>query len=131
MKLSFLHRRHTTSLPPLAVLNGPRNTTPRPATQSGPAAPVAAAPVGIRYEVEYDRVGEHGRGVTLPPPRLTVRAATRAEIEAAIVADVAVYLPAGAQARVIADLSVMAGQIRIGDRPAGTFSLRMLTGGAR
>jgi hypothetical protein len=123
--MSLFHRHHT-ALPPLTVLRGPRNTTP-----TAVAPPAAPAPdLVTRYEVHYDRVGEHGRDGTLPPLPLTTCATTRREIEAAIAADVRRHLPAGAQVRIIADLGLMIGEIQADGAVAGMFSLRML-GGAR
>lgn len=129
--MRLFHRTRRASVPPLTVLRGPRNTAPIPTAPAALAVPVVAAQPAIRYEVRYDRVGQHGRGLTTPPPKLTVQATTRDGIAAGIKANIASYLPPGAPVQVIVDMALMAGQIRIGDRPAGTFSLRMLTGGAR
>ncbi len=79
-----------------------------------------------RYTVLYDRVGEWGTGETRRPP--CVRGTTRQEIEDAVRRDIASYLPPLSEPLVIADMAIMAGQIRISGRPAGTFSLRMVGG---
>lgn len=115
MKL-FHRRRGVTpaTLPPI-------NLPPQPPTE----------PTAIEYTVTYDRVGEWGRGEHPAPAPLTVRATTGAEIAAAIHRDVRSYLPSGASVRVIVDLGIMAGQLRVGALGVGTFGLRMHAGGAR
>lgn len=126
MNLPFLRRR---AVHPLAVASSiPPVVVPRPV----PAAAPTVVPETYHYEVRYDRVGEWGRGATMPPAPLDVVASTRQEIEDRIGRDVVSYLPAGSSVRVIADLGLMAGQIRCGSLNAGTFSLRMIPrGGAR
>lgn len=110
----------------------PRSPAVAIPTQPMPTVPVRVslpAPALIcRYTVLYDRVGEWGTGGTLAPPMLSVCGTTRQEIEDAVRRDIASYLPPLSEPLVIADMAIMAGQIRISGRPAGTFSLRMVGG---
>lgn len=126
MRLFRLRRGVTpTDLPPVLTATVPDS----PASLFFVTA--ASVPLITRYVVLYDRVGDWGRGATMPPPMLSVCGSTRGQIEDAIRRDVASYLPPLADIRVIADLNLKAGQIRVSDAPAGTFSIRMVDGGAR
>jgi len=108
-----------------------RGVTPTTLPPINPRPQPPAAPPEITYTVTYDRVGEWGRNGHPVPAPLTVHATTGAQIAAAIHRDVRSYLPAGAAVRVIVDLGIMAGQLKVGALGVGTFGLRMHSGGAR
>lgn len=85
-----------------------------------------------RYEVRYDRVGRHGstRSALPAPAPLTCIALTGTDLAVQVEQDCRQYLGHGADLQVVVDLVAHGGQIRFGGRPAGTFTLRRLIGGA-
>lgn len=123
--MRLFHRRRVTP----AVLP-PRSPAVAITTLAANVKPtLPTRPVGPRYLITYDRVGEWGRRGTVAPAPLTVRAINRDQLADAIRRDVRSYLPPGTQVTVIVDLALMAGQLRAGAHTAGTFGLQILPGG--